>query len=382
MDEDGIVTIFAGGGTGGHLYPAIALAEALAKLRPDVRPFFVGARRGIEARVLPARGVEHVLLPVEPLHRDRVWRNWRVAPAVAQSLVQVAGLFRRLNPALVVVTGGYAGAIPGAWAVRRRIPLALQEQNSYPGITTRVLSRRAQQIHLGFPEAARHLPCRAQTRAHASGNPVRPPRSIDRAAARRRFDLDAAATVALVVGGSQGSVAINRVLLEALRRVAGGELARPQGLQLLWATGPLHVARVTAEMPTALAESWVRAVGYIDDMPAALAAADFAVSRAGAMSTSEFLAWGLPAILVPLPSAAGNHQEWNARALHDAGAAIRLSQHGLDGSRLWGAVVELATDARRREHMAERARVRSRPEAAHEIARKLAELLPKERVSG
>lgn len=372
------MTIFAGGGTGGHLYPALAVADALTALCPQVRPFFVGARRGIEARVLPGCGLEHALLPVEPLHRTAVWRNWRVLPALGRAALQVDALFRRLRPALVVVTGGYAGAAPGLRAVMGRVPLALQEQNSYPGLTTRILSRWARQIHLGFPEAARALSERARARVYESGNPVRAPVPLDRAEARRRFDLDPGGTVVLVVGGSQGAVPINRALLDAVERVQAGILHRPPQLRLLWATGPAHLAPIEARVRASGATDWAKPVGYIDDMPAALAAADFAVSRAGAMATSEFLAWGVPAILVPLPGAAAGHQERNARALEDAGAALHLPQSGLDGPSLWHAVLELAAHPERRAHMAERARVRGRPGAAHEIARALAELLPGE----
>lgn len=376
MNEGRIVALFAGGGTGGHLYPALALADALRALRPEVHVFFVGARRGIEARVFPERSVEHVLLPVEPFHRDRVWRNWRVLPAVVRAAAQVAALFRRLRPALVVVTGGYAGAVPGAWAAASGVPLALQEQNSYPGVTTRVLSRWARQIHLGFPEAADHLPRKARARARASGNPVRPPFPAQRGEARRRFGLAPEGTVMLLVGGSQGSAVINRVLGDALERVHAGTLERPAGLQVLWATGPAHLGGVLERVSAAGADRWVRPVGYLDEMPLALAAADFALSRAGAMATSEFLAWGVPAILVPLPGAAARHQERNAEALQACGAALHLPQDGLDADRLWAAVLELASGPARRARMAERARTRGRPHAAEEIARGLAELLP------
>lgn len=370
------MTLFAGGGTGGHLYPALALADALMARRPDVRPFFVGACRGVEARVLPQRGVEHALLPVEPLDRRRPWRNWRVVPGLARALRQVAALFRRLQPALVVVTGGYAGAVPGAWAAVKGVPLALHEQNTYPGFTTRLLCRWARQVHLGFPEAAEYLPRGAQAGVRVSGNPVRPLRPMDRAEARARFGLAEDATVMLVVGGSQGSAAINGILADAVERAQAGELERPAHLQVLWATGHAHREAMEARVRRAAAGSWVRPVGYIDDISSALTAADFALSRAGAMATSEFLAWGVPAILVPLPGAAANHQEKNARALEAAGAAVRLSQRGLDAYGLWRAVRALAADRARRLRMAQCARTRARPDAAAEIAEKLAELLP------
>ncbi|MSR36627.1 MAG: UDP-N-acetylglucosamine--N-acetylmuramyl-(pentapeptide) pyrophosphoryl-undecaprenol N-acetylglucosamine transferase, partial [Gemmatimonadetes bacterium] len=147
MDEDPrLVVVFSGGGTGGHLYPALALAEALVQIRPDVRPFFVGAERGIEARVLPEQGVEHALLPVRGFARGQLFSNWRIVPTLARSLSRVSALFRTLDPGLVVVTGGYASGPSGLVAALRRVPLVIQEQNSVPGFTTRMLSRWAREI--------------------------------------------------------------------------------------------------------------------------------------------------------------------------------------------------------------------------------------------
>lgn len=374
-ERRGVGTIFAGGGTGGHLYPALALADALVRLRDDVRPFFVGAERGIEARVLPTRGVEHLLVPVRGVARGGGLSNWRVLPDLARSMGRVWKLFGRMRPELVVVTGGYAGGPAGAVAVLRGVPLALQEQNSAPGFTTRVLSRYARQIHLAYPEAAEHLPGSARKRVRVTGNPIRPPEPVDIGEARRAFGLDPARPVVLVVGGSQGSAAVNAVVSEMVTAVEVGRLERRAGLQLLWATGPRHLGTVTRSLGDE-PPSWVRVVGYIDRMELALGAADLAVSRAGAMATSELLAWGVPMVLIPLPTAAANHQELNARALASAGAAVHLEQEGLSGEELWDAVTELATDPVRLDAFRQAARGRGRPEAAHRIAAALTELLP------
>lgn len=372
-----ISVLFAGGGTGGHLYPALAIADALTVERPDVRPHFVGARRGIEARVLPQRGVEHTLLPVQPIFRDRVWRNWRVLPALGGAFAQLRRLFRALHPRLVVGTGGYASAPACAWGVLRGVPVALQEQNSFPGFTTRVLARGARQLHLGFPEALRRLRPGRDTEVFTHGNPVRPPDlTIDRMTARAAFGLDGNGPVALVVGGSQGARAVNTALLAALERVAAGALpAPPAGLRILWSTGPAHLDSVERALAPLKLE-WVRAVGYIDDMPRALACADIALSRAGAIATAELLAWGIPMLLVPLPTAAADHQTHNARALEEAGAAAVVAERGLSPERLWSELSALAGDDAKRARMAVAARERARPDAARDIARELARLLP------
>ncbi len=361
--------LFAGGGTGGHLYPALNIAAAVRALRPEAATLFVGARRGVESRVLPARGVPHRLLPFEPIRRERPWRNWRLLPSMLGSVLGLARLTATFRPQLVVGTGGYASGPACAWALLTGVPIALQEQNSYPGLTTRLLSRYARQVHLGFPEAADRLRPGRRTEVHEHGNPIQvPDLGIDRAEARSAFDLSPDAMVLLVVGGSQGARAVNEALLAALDSVAAGTLQRPPSLEILWATGPAHIEGVRDRVTALGQESWVRTLGYIDDMAKALAAADLAISRAGAMATAELLAWGIPAILVPLPTAAADHQTHNARALDAFGAARALPEFRATPERLWAAVSEMAGDEGLRARMTRRARQRARPDAAAEIA--------------
>jgi UDP-N-acetylglucosamine--N-acetylmuramyl-(pentapeptide) pyrophosphoryl-undecaprenol N-acetylglucosamine transferase len=359
--------LFAGGGTGGHLYPALALAAALKNERADVQVHFVGAKRGVEARVLPAEGQPHTLLPFEPLYRDRVWRNWRLVPSLWASALGLRRLFKSFNPGLVVGTGGYASAPACMYAISRGVPVAIQEQNSHPGLTTRTLSRWAHQIHLGFPEATEQLKPGKKTEVIVSGNPIRPPdRSISREAARASFGLRADSTVVLVTGGSQGSRALNEAIMGAW------EHANMRNVELLWATGPSQIDNVRERVGS---NPSVKLHGYISNMPHAMAASDLAVSRAGAMATAELLAWGIPAILVPLPTAAADHQTHNARSLADAGAAVMLLEQGLTGERMRKEIELLVNDAPRRAAMREAALTRARPNAARDIAEKLAKLL-------
>jgi UDP-N-acetylglucosamine--N-acetylmuramyl-(pentapeptide) pyrophosphoryl-undecaprenol N-acetylglucosamine transferase len=369
--------VFSGGGTGGHLYPALALADALVELRPDVRPFFVGASRGVESAILPRRGVDHALLPVEGFARGGGLAGVRALPCLAVSLLQVADLFQALRPEAVVVTGGYAGGPAGLAAGASRTPLVLQEQNAVPGVTTRLLSLWARQVHVAFPEAVARLPRRAQARALVSGNPVRPAPATDREEARSSLGLPAQGLVLLVVGGSQGALALNHTLAEAVQQVERGELPRVEGLSVLWSTGPRHHAEALAALAAAGDPAWVRAVPYIDEMPSALLAADLAVSRAGAMATAELLNHALPVVLVPLPTAAADHQTKNAEALVAAGAAVLAPEEGLSGSGLWAHVTRLAGDPALRRAMAAAALERARPHAAREIARHIATLLPR-----
>lgn len=364
--------IFAGGGTGGHLYPALNIAAAMRELRPDVETIFVGARRGVEARVLPEKGVDHRLLPLQPIHRDHVWRNWKLPFAMLTSVWGLATLTVRTRPSLVVGTGGYASGPACGWALLTGVPVAVQEQNSYPGLTTRWLSRFAHQVHLGFPEAETHLRPGRRTEIHEHGNPIQPPdTAVDRGRAREKFELSADAMVVLVVGGSQGARAVNEALVGALEKVAAGDAGRPSSVEILWATGPSHIDEIEARLAPLGVGDWVHTVGYIDEMAAALASADVAVSRAGAMGTAELLAWGIPSILVPLPTAAADHQTHNARALDAFGAAVALPQSESTPERLWADLVALAEDGERRRTMADRARERARPDAARTIAQDL-----------
>lgn len=368
--------VFSGGGTGGHLYPALRLADALRAEAPDVAVHFVGAKRGVESRVLPQKGLPFTLLPIEPLSRAHPLRNWRVLPALTRSVSAVSRLFRTFAPQLVVGTGGYASAPACMWAILRRVPVALQEQNAWPGATTRLLVRRARQVHLGFPEAERHLRMGPNTRVFAHGNPIRIPGQADRDASRKRWRLPGEAIAVLAIGGSQGSRALNERLLAALEMVADGSLSWPEGLRILWATGPAHIDNVRDRLdPMGFGER-IQPVPYIDDMETALTAADLAISRAGAMTTAELLAWGLPALLVPLPTAAEDHQARNAEALAEAGAAVCIRESELSPERLWSELTALVADEGRRSAMATRARSRARPEAAREIAKALLTLLP------
>ncbi|HEX6694430.1 MAG TPA: undecaprenyldiphospho-muramoylpentapeptide beta-N-acetylglucosaminyltransferase [Longimicrobiales bacterium] len=371
-----IRVLFAGGGTGGHLYPALAIGAAMQAENPAVEVEYVGAFRGVEARILPQRGVPHTLLPLQPIQRDRVWRNWRLLPAGIGTMTGLAKLFLRFKPSLVVGTGGYVSGPACAWAVLTNVPIAIQEQNSHPGFTTRVLSRFARQVHLGFPEAAKQLNPGRNTQVLSAGNPIVPPDStIDRSAARARYGVRPDSTVLLVVGGSQGSRAVNEALLAAIEGTAKGSLAaKPADLEIVWATGPSHIDGIQSRL-AALNVDWVHAHGYIDAMPQALAAADVAVSRAGAMATAELLAWGIPMILIPLPTAAADHQRFNAQALAGAGAAVMVEEKGLTPAALWSEVLALTADRARRDAMRNAALERARPDAAREIARSLLSLV-------
>ena len=361
----GVRLIVTGGGTGGHLYPGLAVARALVRADPRVHPFFVGARRGIEREVLPTTGFPHLLLDLHPVYRQRPWANWRTLVGGVGAWRALGALFAAERPRAVLGTGGYAAGAALGYAVAHGVPAMVQEADSFPGVTTRLVARRATDVFLGFPEARARLHPGRDTRVHAFGNPIEPPplpnARPDRLAARRRWELPSdVALVVLAFGGSQGARAINDAL-DAW--IAAG---LPPGVGLIWATGrgqfDAYAARDRA------AGGRVRVVPYLAPIADAYAAADLALTRSGAMSIAELCAWGLPAVLVPLPTAAADHQAHNARTLAAAGAAVHLPQAELSAVRVDALVRELAAAPERLARLAQAAAARGRPDAAARIA--------------
>jgi UDP-N-acetylglucosamine--N-acetylmuramyl-(pentapeptide) pyrophosphoryl-undecaprenol N-acetylglucosamine transferase len=360
--------LFAGGGTGGHLYPGLAIARAVARLRPDVRPFFIGARRGVERDVLPATEFPHALLDLHPLYRHQIWNNWQTMRGAFSAWRSLDRLTQVEKPRLVVGTGGYASGLALAYAAARRLPYVLQEQNSYPGLTMRVFARWAREVYLGYPEAERHLQRGRRTVVVDAGNPIEPPPvpRPDRAAARRRWGFpELGGRVLLVFGGSQGARAVNEAVAGW---IASGRV--PEGLFIIWGTG-----KGTHEQYARYESDCVRVRAYISPMHDAYAVTDLALARAGAMGTAEMCAWGIPSILVPLPTAAADHQTVNARTLEAAGAAIVLAQHDLTADRLDTTVRRLLAEPAELARLARGAWDRARPDAAEQIARRIIALV-------
>lgn len=357
--------LIAGGGTGGHLMPALAIAGAIAARGEGLEPVLVGAIRGVEARLLPTRDFRFHLLPSEPIYRRAWWRNLRWPMIAGHLLRQVQRVFAEERPVAVLGTGGYASAPVVWWAARRGIPSAIQEQNAYPGLATRWLSRRVRHVYLGLPEARKLLKFGPDTRVFDTGNPIVPPVPERRSAARGEFGLQPGRPVVLITGGSQGSLAINRAVAEWLD--AGG----PGDVSLIWVTGRgSHGDFERHHHPPA-----VTVVDFLDPMADGYAVADLVVSRAGMITVAELCAWGLPSILIPLPTAAADHQTHNAKVLAQAGASLMLSQSDLTSRRLGATIERLLSDDAGRTAMAEQALARGKPRAAEEIVSNLLTLV-------
>jgi UDP-N-acetylglucosamine--N-acetylmuramyl-(pentapeptide) pyrophosphoryl-undecaprenol N-acetylglucosamine transferase len=359
--------VFAGGGTGGHLYPGIAIARALVNADPRVEPFFIGAQRGIERTVLPTTEFPHLLLDLHPLYRPAVWNNWKTIRGAIGAWRRIGAMVQEERPALVVGTGGYAAGMMMAYAAVHRIPMVQQAGDSLPGLTARAFSRWSREVYLNFPEAARVLTAHHPGALVDTGAPIEPPPSPrpDRAAAREHWGFPpSGGHVLLIYGGSQGSLAINRVVAEWI------ESGLPENLYLIWGTG-----RNTFEQFKHLESPRVRVRDYLAPIAEAYAATDLALARAGAMTTAELFAWGIPAILIPLPTAAADHQTTNAVTLEQAGAAIHVPQSQFTVERLDGTVRRLLERPGEMAKLAVGAKQRARPNAAAEIASRILELI-------
>ncbi|MDT8435493.1 MAG: UDP-N-acetylglucosamine--N-acetylmuramyl-(pentapeptide) pyrophosphoryl-undecaprenol N-acetylglucosamine transferase [Gemmatimonadota bacterium] len=359
--------VIAGGGTGGHLVPALNLAAALGRADASARVTVVGAERGIEARVLPESGLSWSLLPMEPLRRSRPWRNWRVAATAPRVLGGLRRLFRDVAPDVVVGTGGYASGPVVLYGILTGRATALQEQNAQPGLVTRWLAPRVDRVYLGYPEAAGRLRPGRRTVVHAWGNPVAPPTAG--APDPEEFRWPAGRVVA-VIGGSQGARGLNERLLRDLE----ASDRWPEGVSLVWVAGPAHHAAVADRVERLPVAPRIRVVPWVPDLGRRLTGLTLAIGRAGAMFCAELAAAGVPAVLVPFPAAAADHQRRNAAALADAGAAVLREEERLRDGELWETVTSLLADESRRAAMSRAMAERGRPEAADRIARDLVEL--------
>jgi len=352
------LVVIAGGGTGGHLYPGLALADTLVGRGLSVT--FVGSAEGIEARVVPAAGYPFRVLPARQLRGGGLGRALAAVVATLRGALGALGLLRELKPRLVVGVGGYASVavVMAAWL--RRIPTLLLEQNVVPGAANRLLGRIARCICVGFDDSAAFFP---EGRVVHTGNPVRAG-VLSPTGTRSDGQLGL-----LIFGGSAGARRINQATLEALRLLG----ASARRLAITHQTGVADVDETRAGYAAMGLAG--RVEPFIADMGGAYAAADVVVARAGAMTCAELTAVGLPAVLVPYPYATDDHQRRNAEVLVRAGAAEMILDRELSGERLAAALQTLTDDPARRAAMAARARALGRPDAADRVAEECVRLL-------
>lgn len=364
--------MITGGGTGGHTSPALAVIEELQERDPKLILQWVGRSGGIEERICEQRSIPFRPVPVEGWPRGRSLKKVRAAAKLGFGAVKSWGLLKRFKPQLVFGVGGYVSLPLMLVAQRMEIPTVIHEQNQLLGMANRMLAPKAAKVFLSFPDTKGEYP---QERAQVVGNPVRPaflnPPSADEAKAA--LDLDPAVPVVLITGGSQGARTINEALTAILPDLEKDEM------QLLWMTG-----KSGAEAARAAAKGYdaVRVHPFIDDMATACAAADLMVCRAGASSTAEIAAMGKPSILVPYPHATDNHQEQNARAFEERGAAVVLLDSECTEDRLLGTMRDLLGHTEQLEAMGHAAAGLAKPNAAEQIVEGIFSLVFKDKPLG
>jgi UDP-N-acetylglucosamine--N-acetylmuramyl-(pentapeptide) pyrophosphoryl-undecaprenol N-acetylglucosamine transferase len=342
--------IVSGGGTGGHIYPALAIAQAARAAGDEV--CYVGAAGGMESRIVPRSGIDFCGIDIAGLNQRSKVRKIRALLGLPRALGQAKAIIRRFRPEVIIGTGGYA-SFPVVWAGSfRACRTYIHESNAFPGWANRCLARRVEAVFLTFPEAGPRLKAR---RLVTTGLPVRADLSaLSREAARQQLGLAPERFTLLIFGGSQGAASLNRAAGELAAAVfpAGAE---NQAEQWIWITGPAHYEALAERWREQTAAGQIQLYPYLHEMGLALSAADLAVCRAGASSLSELCALGLPAILVPYPHAADDHQTYNARALQAKGAALMLADTDLSGATLGPLVASLRADLERRAAMRQNA---------------------------
>jgi UDP-N-acetylglucosamine--N-acetylmuramyl-(pentapeptide) pyrophosphoryl-undecaprenol N-acetylglucosamine transferase len=351
--------LVAGGGTGGHLYPGIAIAEEV-RATTGGEAVFVGTSRGLETRLVPAAGFALELVKVSGLKRMGLGALVRGLARLPGAFLESARILRRHRPDVVLGVGGYASGPLVFAAALLGYPTAIQEQNSLPGFTNRVLGRMARRVFVAFDEAAERF---ARRKVRFVGNPVR--RSfLDRVAASPPTDDG---TAIVILGGSQGSRAVNE-LASGMVRVLD---ARGRLPPVIHQTGPDQLAEMQVHYAALGYDGRVELRAFIDDMPAVLSKAAVCVARAGALTLAELAIMRRPAILIPLPTAADDHQTMNALAFERAGAAVVLPQAEASATRLGDLADDILRDPARRASMAAAMGTLARADATRAIVAEL-----------
>ncbi|RJP57687.1 MAG: undecaprenyldiphospho-muramoylpentapeptide beta-N-acetylglucosaminyltransferase [Ignavibacteriales bacterium] len=347
--------VFAGGGTGGHLYPAIAVAEKIKELKPESEILFIGTKNKIESKVVPASGFNFVSIWISGFSRQLNLSNILFPLKVFVSYFQSLVALIKFKPRVAIGTGAYvAGPVISA-ASTLGTKIILLEQNSYPGVTNRLLEKKANQIHISYEDSKKYF--RQSEKLVVTGNPIRPKlKLIDRVEAVKQLNLDASKKVLLIIGGSGGAGSINKAIANNIQSFVANDI------QIIWQTGKNYY-----EDYLNYNSNSIKAMPYIDDMSSAYSCADLIIARAGATTIAELSYLGLPVILVPSPNVAANHQFKNAESLVKENAA-ELIEDGKINSDLFEKVNSIINDSTKLDLMKKNILKFSKPDAAKVVA--------------
>ncbi|NGP89421.1 undecaprenyldiphospho-muramoylpentapeptide beta-N-acetylglucosaminyltransferase [Aliifodinibius halophilus] len=361
-----VKVLIAAGGTGGHVYPAIAIADALRESYDDIDILFVGTKDHMEWKTVPKAGYDITSIWISGFHRRLTPKNLLFPFKLATSLVQSLGILGKFKPDVVISCGGYAAGPIGWVAAKKGVPLIVQEQNSYPGVTNRILGKSAEHIFTAFKDADHYFPIE---KTEVAGNPTRKSLTdVDSRQAYKSFGFSEDKKTLLVLGGSGGAKSINEAMLQNIEKLHDN-----MELQIIWQCGKRYYDQLRRDIDPQTYEHLLLK-DFIHDMPSAYEVADIVVSRAGALSCAELALTGNASILVPSPNVAGNHQTKNAQSMVEEGAAEMAADEELKET-LPALVKKVISSDDKLEQMKRAAKELARPEAAKTIANKILALV-------
>ncbi|GCF93967.1 UDP-N-acetylglucosamine--N-acetylmuramyl-(pentapeptide) pyrophosphoryl-undecaprenol N-acetylglucosamine transferase [Enterococcus florum] len=351
--------LVTGGGTGGHIYPALAFIRYVKEIQPETEFLYVGTHRGLENKIVPETGIPFTTIKIQGFKRKLSWENLQTIKLFVASVNRSKGILREFKPDIVIGTGGYvSGAVVFA-AARMKIPTIVHEQNSVPGMTNKFLSRFVDRVAISFPDAREYFP---DNKTILVGNPRGQEVAYMKASdVLKEYGLDPNQPTVLVFGGSQGALKINQAMVEAIPQLS------KKNYQVLYASGERYFEELSAQFPDRKRWKNISLQPYIKNMTEVMTSVELLIGRAGATSISEFTALGLPAILIPSPYVTNDHQTKNAQSLVKAGAVEMIKDTDLDGNRLIEAIDQIMEDPVLRTKMANASKKEGIPNAAERL---------------
>ncbi|MBX8937928.1 undecaprenyldiphospho-muramoylpentapeptide beta-N-acetylglucosaminyltransferase [Enterococcus gilvus] len=351
--------LVTGGGTGGHIYPALAFIRYVQKIQPDSEFLYVGTHRGLENKIVPETGISFKTIKIQGFKRKLSFENIKTVQLFIESIKRSKEILREFKPDVVIGTGGYVSGSVVYAAARMKIPTIVHEQNSVPGITNKFLSRFADKVGICFPDAAQYFP---ESKTVLVGNPrAQEVVTSGKSEVLEQYGLLPDIPTVLIFGGSQGALKINQAVIQALPQFSQKEY------QVLYASGDRYYNEISERFDIEKISRNLSLQPYIKNMTDVMANVDLLIARAGATSIAEFTALGLPGILIPSPYVTNDHQTKNAQSLVNAGAVKMIADADLTGDKLVEAVDEIMNDPEKRERMAKASRQEGIPDAAERL---------------
>jgi len=361
------MVIISGGGTGGHIFPAVAIAQELGTIRSDLDFLFVGAKGKMEMEKVPQAGYRIIGLPITAFHRRLTVKNLLFPFRLILSLIKAQRIIAKYHPAVVIGTGGFASGPLMKAAARKRIPIVIQEQNAFPGVTNRLMAAKAEKICVAHEGLEKWFP---SEKIRFTGNPVRKDLAnieSKKEDAYKLFGLNENVPVVLLFGGSLGALAINQAVHSRI------EDLKSLGIQMIWQTGPSYIDVAKDRIDEVGAKN-IQAHAFLEKMDLAYASSDIVISRAGAITLSELAIAAKPCVLIPYPAAAGNHQMKNALAYQNRGAG-KIVENKNAVNDLVEVLEELLNDEKMRSGISDNLASLARPEAGSEIANEIIKII-------